>query len=160
MNKTEKLICLFLGMALVWCFLSGRDAQPQKETEKAAASEETKALADGAADAALDAAPKSEVASTNAVAAVEVKKPLETPRLDIPEETDFLENAELKLELTSWGAGVKKATLKNFAQKAGAISDSNPAVVLDYTGSPLGMLEGVDGLAYMGAYGGKEKGED
>ena len=160
MNKTEKLICLFLGMALVWCFLSGRDTQPPKEAEKAVASAESKALADGAANAPANTAAVAEAAATNAVVAAEVKKVLETYKPDVPEETNFLENAELKLQLTTWGAGVKKATLKNFAEKAGAISDTNPAVVLDYTAAPLGMLEGVDGLPYMAVFGVKEKGDD
>ena len=161
MNKTEKLICLFLGMALVWCFLSGRDTQPPKEAEKTAASvAESKAPADGAANAPANTAEVAEAAATNVVAAAEVKKALETHKHDVPEETNFLENAELKLQLTTWGAGVKKATLKNFAEKAGAISDTNPAVVLDYTAAPLGVLKGVDGLPYMAAYGVKEKGDD
>ena len=34
MNKTEKIICLFLGLALVWCFMSGKDVQPPKDVEK------------------------------------------------------------------------------------------------------------------------------
>ena len=161
MNKTEKLICLFLGMALVWCFLSGRDTQPPKEAEKAVVSAaESKAPADGAANAPANTAAVAEAAATNVVAAAEVKKALETHKHDVPEETNFLENAELKLQLTTWGAGVKKATLKNFAEKAGAISDTNPAVVLDYTAAPLGVLKGVDGLPYMAAYGVKEKGDD
>ena len=161
MNKTEKLICLFLGMALVWCFLSGRDTQPPKEAEKAVASAaESKAPADGAANAPANTAAVAEAAATNVVAAAEVKTALETHKHDVPEETNFLENAELKLQLTTWGAGVKKATLKNFAEKAGAISDTNPAVVLDYTAAPLGVLKGVDGLPYMAAYGVKEKGDD
>ena len=165
MNKTEKLICLFLGMALVWCFLSGRDTQPPKEAEKAVASAESKAPADGAANAPANTAAVAEAFAPNAVVAAEMvvaeaKKAIEMYKPDVPEETNFLENAELKLQLTTWGAGVKKATLKNFAEKAGAISDTNPAVVLDYTAAPLGVLEGVDGLPYMAAYGVKEKGDD
>ena len=160
MNKTEKLICLFLGMALVWCFMSGRDSQPPKEAEKETVSEETKVQTEGAVTAPANTAATAEVSATNVVAAAEVKKAPEALMPDVPEETNFLENAELKLELTTWGGSVKKATLKDFAQKAGAVSDDNPAVVLDYTGAPLGMLEGVDGLPYMAVYGVKEKGDD
>jgi hypothetical protein len=98
MNKTEKLICLFLGMALVWCFLSGRDTQPPKEAEKAVASAaESKASADGAANAPANTAAVAEAAVTNAVVAAEVKKAPEMYKPDVPEETNFLENAELKL---------------------------------------------------------------
>ena len=160
MNKTEKLICLFLGLALVWCFMSGRDAVRPAESPEApetgAAAEEVSAPTN--APAAVAASPAGTVA--DAVSAAEVKSPVEVRASDVPEEVYFLENDELKLELTSWGAGVKKAALKKYAQKAGAVGDENPAVVLDYARSPLGTLKGVEGLAFQAAFALKEKGPD
>lgn len=160
MNKTEKLICLFLGLALMWCFMSGRDAVRPAESpespETGAAAEEVSAPTN--APAAVAASPAGTVA--DAVSAAEVKSPVEVRASDVPEEVYFLENDELKLELTSWGAGVKKAALKKYAQKAGAVGDENPAVVLDYARSPLGTLKGVEGLAFQAAFALKEKGPD
>ena len=160
MNKTEKLICLFLGLALMWCFMSGRDAVRPAESPEApetgAAAEEVSAPTN--APAAVAASPAGTVA--DAVSAAEVKSPVEFRASDVPEEVYFLENDELKLELTSWGAGVKKAALKKYAQKAGAVGDENPAVVLDYARSPLGTLKGVEGLSFQAAFALKEKGPD
>lgn len=156
MNKTEKLICLFLGMALVWCFMSGRNVQPTtNESGKAEAAAEVTSSTNAPAEVVASPNP----VATNAVASAAAEAVRRTVKPDVPEEVYFLENDELKLELTSWGAGVKKATLKNFAQKAGEIGDGNPPVVLDYTSSALGMLEGIEGLGYQAAYVLKEKGD-
>ena len=70
MNKTEKLICLFLGLALVWCFMTGRDVvRPAEAPETGAAAEEVSAPTN--APAAVAASPAGTVA--DAVSAAEVK---------------------------------------------------------------------------------------
>ena len=77
-------------------------------------------------------------------------KAIELP--SVPEQTIVLENGELKLELSTWGAVVKKATLKKYAQGLGPVSDENPPVVFDFAKAPLGELGGVKGLAPNAAY--------
>lgn len=151
MNKTEKLICLFLGMALVWCFLSNKNAEPAKDT--AAANEVV------AAESATNAVSNVTVSVTNEVAKA-VEKELLAPVIQKPsvaEEIVILENDDLKLELTTWGAGVKSATLKKYALKAGDINEDNPSVVLDYSRAPLGAMDGLKGIYANAAYEIKEK---
>ena len=74
------------------------------------------------------------------------------PDPTVPEQTVVLENDELRLELSTWGAVVKKATLKKYAQGLGPVSEDNPPVVFDFAKAPLGELGGVKGLAPNAAY--------
>ena len=144
MNKFEKFACLLLGASLMWYLFI---ESPRKAAEKAQAEENA-------------AAPVSEeqAASTNSVNVVktpqQVLPPVEKkeevsqvkPQLPaVPEKTIVLENDELKIELSSWGAVVKNAVLKKYARSRGPISEENPAVVFDFSSSPLGALEGVSG---------------
>ena len=144
MNKFEKFACLLLGAGLMWYLFI---ESPRKAAEKAQAEENA-------------AAPVSEeqAASTNSVNVVktpqQVLPPAEKkeevsqvkPKLPaVPEKTIVLENDELKIELSSWGAVVKNAVLKKYARSRGPISEENPAVVFDFSSSPLGALEGVSG---------------
>ena len=144
MNKFEKFACLLLGAGLMWYLFI---ESPRKAAEKAQAEENA-------------AAPVSEeqAASTNSVNVVktpqQVLPPAEKkeevsqvkPQLPaVPEKTIVLENDELKIELSSWGAVVKNAVLKKYARSRGPISEENPAVVFDFSSSPLGALEGVSG---------------
>ena len=144
MNKFEKFACLLLGAGLMWYLFI---ESPRKAAEKAQAEENA-------------AAPVSEeqAASTNSVNVVkthqQVLPPVEKkeevsqvkPQLPaVPEKTIVLENDELKIELSSWGAVVKNAVLKKYARSRGPISEENPAVVFDFSSSPLGALEGVSG---------------
>ena len=144
MNKFEKFACLLLGAGLMWYLFI---ESPRKAAEKAQAEENA-------------AAPVSEeqAASTNSVNVVktpqQVLPPAEKkeevsqvkPQLPaVPEKTIVLENDELKIELSSWGAVVKNAVLKKYARSRGPISEGNPAVVFDFSSSPLGALEGVSG---------------
>lgn len=144
MNKFEKFACLLLGAGLMWYLFI---ESPRKAAEKAQAEDNA-------------AAPVSEeqAASTNSVNVVktplQVLPPVEKkeevsqvkPQLPaVPEKTIVLENDELKIELSSWGAVVKNAVLKKYARSRGPISEGNPAVVFDFSSSPLGALEGVSG---------------
>ena len=144
MNKFEKFACLLLGAGLMWYLFI---ESPRKAAEKAQAEDNA-------------AAPVSEeqAASTNSVNVVktpqQVLPPAEKkeevsqvkPKLPaVPEKTIVLENDELKIELSSWGAVVKNAVLKKYARSRGPISEENPAVVFDFSSSPLGALEGVSG---------------
>ena len=135
MNKTEKIICLLLGAVLAWYIWveMGRSKERQKYLAEQAAIAATNVTAEAAApqpSASEAAAPAN--SETNAVA-----KP--APALpSTPEKVVVLENDELKLELSTWGAVVKKATLKKYAKDRGEISDENPPVVFDFADSPLG----------------------
>lgn len=147
MNKTEKIICLLLGAVLAWYIFT----EIPKQKKAAAAAEQTRlaetanTTTNGAPFVTLPAPPPPESKPVVTQAPV-----VEAP--SVPEKTLTLENDQLKLEFSSWGAVVKKATLKQYAHRLGAVSDENPPVVLDFTDSPLGALEGVEGLAPNAAY--------
>ncbi|MBQ3288919.1 MAG: YidC/Oxa1 family insertase periplasmic-domain containing protein [Kiritimatiellae bacterium] len=149
MNNTEKIICLVLGAVLVW-YLFVETPRQAKARQEAAQAQVQEAAPAGSADVAADAAqPK----ATDAVAPV-----LEKPAVpSVPEKTVVLENDELKLELSTWGAVVKKATLKKYARGLGPMSEENPPVEFDFAASPLGALGGVKGLAPNAAYDVKEQ---
>ena len=140
MNKSEKIICLILGAVLIWYIFN--------ETGKA-----KKAAAEQPTVAQVSAAEGSEVAATvqgtaesavsNSVSSV-VKKEPEKILPSTPEKMVTLENDEVKLELSTWGAVVKKVTLKKYAKDRGPVSEANPAVVLDFSDSPIGEGETVE----------------
>jgi YidC/Oxa1 family membrane protein insertase len=136
MNKAEKLICLVLGGVLAWYLF----VQSPKEAK--ARAEYAKAQAEAAA--AVQPESQSEPAVAEPVPA-EPAAPVESiaPAVpDVPEEIVVLENDELRLELSTWGGVVKKATLKKYAQGKGPVGEENPAVEFDFSGSPLGAIGG------------------
>ncbi len=126
MNKAEKLICLVLGAVLAW-YIFIETGKAKKDVAQTAVQEIT------TNEVVQVAAPAAPVAAD--------EKKAETPASvcpSVPEKVVTLENDDVKLELTSWGAGIKKVTLKKFAKKCGPISDKNPAVAFDFAASPLG----------------------
>ena len=138
MNKTEKLICLILGGALAWYLFVQQPKEAKARAEYAKAQAEL--VAAQQAQAPVSAEPVDAEPSAPAVEAVEQVAAPALP--STPEEIVVLENDELKLELSTWGGVVKKATLKKYAQGNGPVSEENPAVEFDFTGSPLGALGG------------------
>ena len=136
MNKTEKIICLLLGGVLVWYMFVQMPKMQKAQREAALAAQKAQAVRPAAAKASLEAAPA-------AAPAPEQPAPKALPAT--PEELVVLENDELKLELSSWGAVVKKATLKKYAKGLGPVGDKNPPVELDFSDAPLGRLGDIDG---------------
>ena len=153
MNKTEKIISLLLGAALAWYLFvelpKSNKAREARYREAAAAAEKAKAEAAAAKGAAAE--PVAEKAKPQA--AEPAKSPVQAvAKPDRPEKTLFLENGDLKLELSTWGGVVKKATLKKYAVREGAVDDkTNPPVEFDFSHSPLGELKS-DPLAAPTAY--------
>ena len=135
MNKTEKIICLLLGAVLAWFIWAemGRAKERARYAAEQAAIAATnvtvEAVAPQPSASKADAAANSE---TNAIAKPASVLP------PTPEKIVVLENDEVKLELSTWGAVVKKVTLKKYAKDRGEISDENPPVVFDFSDSPLG----------------------
>ena len=148
MNRQEKIISLLLGLALVWCLFSSANAPknaPKNAPGKSAAAQQSAVpAADGGAAAAA--------AVPGADTGLDGRASLDQPAPTEPERVETLSNAELELEISSWGAVVKKATLKEYAVGAGEIGENNPAVTLDYSRNPLGAVAGVPGLAPNAAY--------
>ena len=146
MNKTEKIICLILGAILAWYIFN----ESGKAKERAQAAAEAAAIAATNAPAATPAkeAPKAEVQAPVAPKVAELKP----AKPSVPEKTVSLENDEVKLTLSSWGAVVKSVTLKKFAKGRGDVSAENPAVSFDFSAAPLGELTGVEGLAPNAVY--------
>ncbi|MBO6167173.1 MAG: membrane protein insertase YidC [Kiritimatiellae bacterium] len=137
MNKTEKIICILLGGVLAWYLFTQKPAQRQSaaEVEPAAAKQEAPApqsAAPAAHDAVASAPPKAADAVEAAVEALPT----------VPEKIYTLENDDLKLDVSSWGAVVKKAVLKKYARDEGELGEKNPPVEFSFASSPLGALGG------------------
>ncbi|MBQ3746602.1 MAG: YidC/Oxa1 family insertase periplasmic-domain containing protein [Kiritimatiellae bacterium] len=135
MNKTEKLICLLLGVVLAWYVWNemGRAKERQKYLAEQAAIAATNVTAEAAApQPSVPEAAASANSGTNAAAEPAPALPA------TPEKIVVLESDDVKLELSTWGAVVKKVTLKKYAKDRGEISDENPPVVFDFSDSPLG----------------------
>ena len=138
MNKTEKIICILLGAVLAWYLFS--ENGKAKERAKAAA-EQAAIAATNTVEASASAAGRH---SASAAGAAEPQAPVAAPPImpSEPERIVALESDEVRLELSTWGAAVKKATLKKYARDCGEVSETNPAVVLDFSGSPIGAPAG------------------
>ena len=135
MNKTEKLICLLLGVVLAWYVWNemGRAKERQKYLAEQAAIAATNVTAEAAApQPSVPEAAAPANSGTNAAAEPAPALPA------TPEKIVVLESDDVKLELSTWGAVVKKVTLKKYAKDRGEISDENPPVVFDFSDSPLG----------------------
>ena len=135
MNKTEKIICLLLGVVLAWYVWNemGRAKERQKYLAEQAAIAATNVTAEAAAP--QPSAPEAAApANSETSAAAEPAPALPAT----PEKIVVLESDDVKLELSTWGAVVKKVTLKKYAKDRGEISDENPPVVFDFSDSPLG----------------------
>ena len=142
MNKTEKLICLVLGAVLAWYIFS--EMGKSKEAAKQAASAQMEMVSNRVDRAASDSSNSSNSSVSNASSVASAPKALEAVKPSVPEKIVTLENDEVKLELSTWGAVVKKVTLKKYAKDCGPISEENPPVVLDFSDSPLGAGETVE----------------
>ena len=145
MNKTEKLICLVLGAVLAWYIFS--EMGKSKEAAKQAALAQAE-IASNRVDRVADAKDLmvADAKDSKTADAKDLKdtKASEAVKPSVPEKTVTLENDEVKLELSTWGAVVKKVTLKKYAKDCGPISEENPPVVLDFSDSPLGAGETVE----------------
>ena len=142
MNKTEKLICLVLGAVLAWYIFS--EMGKSKEAAKQAASAQMEMVSNRVDRAASDSSNSSNSSVSSASGVARAPKALEAVKPSVPEKIVTLENDEVKLELSTWGAVVKKVTLKKYAKDCGPISEENPPVVLDFSDSPLGAGETVE----------------
>ena len=142
MNKTEKLICLVLGAVLAWYIFS--EMGKSKEAAKQAALAQAEIASNRVDRVASDSSNSSNTSVSSASSVARAPKALEAVKPSVPEKIVTLENDEVKLELSTWGAVVKKVTLKKYAKDCGPISEENPPVVLDFSDSPLGAGETVE----------------
>ena len=142
MNKTEKLICLVLGAVLAWYIFS--EMGKSKEAAKQAALAQAEIASNRVDRVASDSSGSSNSSVSSASGVARAPKALEAVKPSVPEKIVTLENDEVKLELSTWGAVVKKVTLKKYAKDCGPISEENPPVVLDFSDSPLGAGETVE----------------
>ena len=138
MNKQEKLIAILLGLVLV-----GWMCHSFLEQKKAAETNARTAVAQTAAQS-VPAAPAAE-ASKPAVPAP-AAEPAKPAAPKAPEKLVKLANAEMELELSSHGAVIRRATMLQYAEKPGAVSEANPALRLDFAESPVLALEGLAGV--------------
>ena len=139
MNKTEKIIALLLGLATAgWMWYS---ISTQKKAAEAAAQY---AAAHPEARRAAPAAPKD--AAPPPARAEEKAAPAAPPKPRAPERLVTLADDEVALTLSTRGAVVKAAKMLKYAQRPGALSEENPALVLDFAAAPALALEGIAGL--------------
>ena len=142
MNKTEKLICLVLGAVLAWYIFS--EMGKSKEAAKQAALAQAEIASNRVDRVASDSSNSSNSSVSSASSVARAPKALEAVKPSVPEKIVTLENDEVKLELSTWGAVVKNVTLKKYAKDCGPISEENPPVVVDFSDSPLGAGETVE----------------
>ena len=145
MNKVEKLVSLLLGAVLAWYVFIEMPRQSQEKADAVKASREEAEIAKP--QPALESAaskPTEQAPSANEKEKDAAPKSV-TP--SIPEKKLVLENNDVKLELSTWGATVKKVVLKGYSRDIGEISEDNPPVVLDFSSSPLGEIAGSKDLA-------------
>ena len=158
MNTQEKLIAILLGLCLVgWLFYSYKDQQRQAEIRAAQMAAQAAAEVDAAA--AQPAAPAT--APTEVKPAAEPTPPAaaKPAKQHAPEQVVVLSNAQIAVSLSTRGAVVKAATLFDFAEKPGPISDENPPVSLDFSASPVMALTGA-GVEADDDYEIVERGDD
>jgi YidC/Oxa1 family membrane protein insertase len=149
MNKQEKLIAGLLGLMLVgWLFYSQTQQAKQAKIvaqQQAEARQQAVAASNNVAQTAVAPLPAPVLAAPSAPA-VELLKPA------APEEVVELADQDVRLSISSHGASLKRVELSQFAEKPGKKSESNPAVVLDYSAAPALQLEGLPGLPPNAAY--------
>jgi len=148
MNTQEKVIAGLFGLMLVgWLFYS-QTQQVKKakySAERPVATEQAVAVSNAVQN--VGAPTQVPVgALTPIMAAV---APV-TPR--VPEEVVELVDDELRVDISSHGASLKRVQLSQFATLPGKLSAENPAVVLDYSESPALVLEGLPGLPPNAVY--------
>ena len=172
MNKAEKLICVVLGAVLAWYLFtqmgnakkqqaaSGRQpaASSQQPTAGSRQPVENSTLSDPKVANSTLFDPKDPNSTLK-----DPNRPYSAPDPSAPERIVTLENDEVKLELSTWGAVVKSVTLKRYAKNCGPVSAENPAVVMDFSGAPLGagdsveafevVSQSVDTVVFKGAVG-------
>ena len=149
MNKQERIVAIFLGLALVgWMFYSSRQAA---ERSKLAAAQRPSVEASAAATNA-PAAPATLSAPAPAEAAqagVEASAPADPA---VPEEVVTLNGGDMTLAVSSHGAVLTRVTLNRFTTEPGKAGEKNPPVTLDCANAPGLELAGVPGLAVNAAY--------
>lgn len=129
MNKTEKIICILLGLAFFWCLWSGRNASSTAPRQPASDAPAVAAAPAAPAASAVPAAP-----AADSVARVEHQS---------PEAIVVISNEVLRIEVSTWGAAVKRAVFADYALNAGDIGEGNPPLAFDYAAAPLGALGGL-----------------
>ena len=137
MNKIEKTICILLGLVLAWYIYSDMSKKSAAREDQTAGVVQTAGDVNQAAakESAAKQGASEAIAAPSAQKTPEVKA-AEAPRA--PEKFVTLENGELKVVLTTRGAAVASAILKEYAQGHGAISETNPAVEFNFGETRLG----------------------
>ena len=163
MNTQEKIIALLLGLALAgWLWYSV--SEQKKSAEAAAREPRSVEVADGTEAVAPKApvppkAPEAAEGGPRSGAATDGTAPV-PPKQTTPEQLVTLANSQIAVELSSHGAVVKRATLKEYGEKPGKLNEENPAVTLDFSAAPALSLDGVPELPSGSDFTIAEKGED
>lgn len=142
MNKSEKIICAVLAAILAW-YIWGEMGKA-KEAAAAAAIAATNVV-ETVESPAVPVVETTPAVTPAGEAEVVAQQPSE------PEETYILENDEVKLVVSSWGAAVKGVTLKKYAKDCGEVSAENPAVAFDFGEAAIGRGKALEAYALADA---------
>ena len=141
MNKTEKLIAVLLGLATagwMWYSISSQKKAAEAAAQYAAAHPEV-------LRSAAPVAPKPPVEAAKETAP-QTAAPAVPQKPKAPEKLETLANGEVELTLSTRGAVVKAAKMLKYAQNPGPLSETNPALVLDFGSASALALEGFVGV--------------
>lgn len=150
MNKKDLLPVIILALMIpVWIMIDRTFIAPKfpaKQPAPAAVEQpgkgETNAAAATVAESPIAATPQAAKDKVEKVA-VEVAKPAEEEIVKV------LANDKLELELTSWGAGIKSATLSNYPELN---EEDSPPVVLDFSDATALAYDGYPGIGANDAF--------
>lgn len=166
MNKTDKIIAFVLVLCLVgWMWHSM--TQEKARTAEAHAQVAVAHAQAAAAQAQAAAAQQDPIGTAAKQVARAVEQGIDqvaksfkqgvkefaaevTKRAD--EKVVALENEQLRLDVSSWGAVIKSATFKKYAQRPGALNEQNPALKMNFGANPLMALGGVAGCGVEGDF--------
>ena len=130
MNKQEKTIAILLGLCLAaWLWYSV--AEQKKAADAAREIQGSKAATQQVQDQPSRQERRNGASKTDDNVKAEEGKASKAAYLK-PEKLVTLSNAQEVVVFSSRGASVKSVTLLDYAQRCGAVSKENPAVVLDF----------------------------
>lgn len=149
MNKQEKFITVLLGLCLVgWLWYSIGEQKKAAEAARAAMSNQAAITVTPSSNVVAVAAAQEAKRAVPAESAVDSAKKFSYTR---PERLLTLSNAQEVVVLTTHGAAVKSVTLLEYARDCGAVSEKNPPVSLDFSGSPALAVDADFDVAGKGA---------
>ena len=146
MNKTELISVVILFSILVgWGFFPKKDAPVPQPTANNVSAVENGVGSVATNDAGVvSSTPAATVASGSVASGVAVSTNAVAVKHAVAENTLVLSNAVLRVEISSWGGGVKLADLTDYPE---TMDDDSAPVSLDFSASPALSIVGIPWLS-------------